>query len=59
MGGFIMMPAGYTGGVSLKIGELSKETGASIRSIRYYEQQGLMAPARLQNGYREYSRLAV
>ncbi|MBW7455559.1 MerR family transcriptional regulator [Paenibacillus sepulcri] len=43
----------------MKIGELSKETGASIRSIRYYEQQGLMAPARLQNGYREYSRLAV
>ncbi|GGD97951.1 MerR family transcriptional regulator [Paenibacillus nasutitermitis] len=43
----------------MKIGELSKATGASIRSIRYYEQQGLMAPARMENGYRVYNRLAV
>ncbi len=38
----------------MKIGELSKLTGASVRSIRYYEQQGLLTPARLINGYREY-----
>lgn len=38
----------------MKIGELSKLTGASLRSIRYYEQQGLLTPARLINGYREY-----
>jgi DNA-binding transcriptional MerR regulator len=43
---------------SLKIGELSHLTGVSIRSLRYYEQQGLLAPIRHQNGYREYTSLA-
>lgn len=43
----------------MKIGELSQLTGVSIRSLRYYEQQGLLAPARLDNGYREYHQLAV
>jgi DNA-binding transcriptional MerR regulator len=43
----------------MKIGELSKLTGVSIRSLRYYEQQGLIAPGRLINGYREYHSLAV
>lgn len=42
----------------MKIGELSARTGVSIRSLRYYEEQGLLAPARHQNGYREYSPLA-
>lgn len=42
----------------MKIGELSARTGVSIRSLRYYEQQGLLAPARHENGYREYSPLA-
>lgn len=39
----------------MKIGELSARTGVSIRSLRYYEQQGLLTPARHGNGYREYS----
>ncbi|MGD8191346.1 MerR family transcriptional regulator [Brevibacillus ginsengisoli] len=43
----------------MKIGELSKLTGVSIRSLRYYEQQGLITPIRLENGYREYHNLAV
>ncbi|MNE49747.1 Mercuric resistance operon regulatory protein [compost metagenome] len=43
----------------MKIGELSEKTGVSIRSLRYYEQQGLLAPLRQDNGYREYSPLAV
>lgn len=43
----------------MKIGELSEATGVSIRSLRYYEKQGLIAPARLANGYREYSPLTV
>jgi DNA-binding transcriptional MerR regulator len=43
----------------MKIGELSKLTGVSIRSLRYYESQGLLAPHRLDNGYREYHNLAV
>lgn len=42
----------------MKIGELSKKTGVSIRSLRYYEQQGLLTPLRQDNGYREYSPLA-
>ncbi|MCG7407326.1 MerR family transcriptional regulator [Paenibacillus sp. ACRRX] len=43
----------------MKIGELSARTGASLRSLRYYEQQGLIKPIRQPNGYREYSSLAV
>lgn len=42
----------------MKIGELSARTGASVRSIRYYEEQGLLSPTRLENGYREYSPFA-
>jgi Predicted transcriptional regulators len=42
----------------MKIGELSARTGASIRSLRYYEEQGLLSPIRSDNGYREYSPLA-
>jgi DNA-binding transcriptional MerR regulator len=43
----------------LKIGELSKLTGVSIRSLRYYEEQGILRPMRLSNGYREYHDFAV
>lgn len=43
----------------MKIGELSERTGVSIRSIRYYEQQGLITPNRQSNGYREYTSLSV
>lgn len=39
----------------MKIGELSSKTGVSIRSIRYYEEKKLLAPKRLENGYRVYS----
>lgn len=45
-------------GLRMRIGELSARTGVSIRSLRYYEQQGLLAPVRSENGYREYSPLA-
>lgn len=37
------------------IRELSRRTGASIRSIRHYEAKGLLAVGRLPNGYREYA----
>jgi len=43
----------------LKIGELSKQTGVSIRSLRYYEQQGLLTSSRMMNGYRDYHPFAV
>jgi DNA-binding transcriptional MerR regulator len=43
----------------LRIGELAKLTGASVRSLRYYEKQGLLASSRTGSGYREYSPLAA
>jgi DNA-binding transcriptional MerR regulator len=38
----------------MRIGELSKRTGVPSRMLRYYEEQGLITPRRLDNGYREY-----
>ena len=38
----------------MKIGELAEKSGVSVRSLRYYEQQGLLQPGRLMNGYRMY-----
>ncbi|MBE8526502.1 MerR family transcriptional regulator [Amycolatopsis sp. H6(2020)] len=38
----------------MRIGELSKRSGVSIRSLRYYEEQRLLHPARLPSGYRVY-----
>lgn len=38
----------------MKIGELSKRTDVSIRMLRYYETQGLLAPQRSAGGYRDY-----
>ena len=38
----------------MRIGELSRRTGVSQRSLRYYEEQGLLTPTRLPNGYRDY-----
>ena len=37
------------------VGELAKRTGASIRSLHYYEQMGVLHAERLENGYRSYS----
>ncbi|ARF71799.1 MerR family transcriptional regulator [Kitasatospora albolonga] len=36
------------------IGELSRRTGVSARSLRYYEAQGLLEARRGTNGYRAY-----
>jgi DNA-binding transcriptional MerR regulator len=36
------------------IGELSQVTGASARSLRYYEEKGLLASERTATGYRVY-----
>ena len=38
----------------MRIGELSRRTGASERSLRYYEEQGLLTPQRRPSGYRVY-----
>ncbi|MFE2295752.1 MerR family transcriptional regulator [Streptomyces sp. NPDC059452] len=41
------------------IGELSRRTGVSARSLRYYEAQGLLEAGRGANGYRAYDEDAV
>ncbi|MDR6881548.1 DNA-binding transcriptional MerR regulator [Bacillus sp. 3255] len=44
---------------AMRISELSKLTGASIRSLRYYEAKGLIATQREENGYRVFNQMAV
>jgi DNA-binding transcriptional MerR regulator len=39
----------------VRIGELAKRTGVSERSLRYYEEQGLLHPSRTPSGYRVYT----
>ncbi|MEU4237974.1 MerR family transcriptional regulator [Actinoplanes sp. NPDC026619] len=43
----------------MRVGELARRTGTTIRALRYYEQAGLVVPERLGNGYREYAPIAV
>ncbi|GAA3145231.1 MerR family transcriptional regulator [Planomonospora alba] len=43
----------------MRIGDLARETGVSRRLLRYYEEQGLLRPVRLGNGYREYTEADV
>lgn len=43
----------------MRIGELSKAAGVSTRSLRYYEEQGLLTSHRRPNGYRDYGEEAV
>ncbi|MET7400149.1 MerR family transcriptional regulator [Dactylosporangium sp. NPDC005572] len=38
----------------MRIGELAERAGTSARSLRYYEQHGLIQARRTTNGYREY-----
>ena len=38
----------------MKIGELARRTGISVRMLRYYEEEGLLAPLRTEAGYRDY-----
>ncbi|KZX20442.1 MerR family transcriptional regulator [Rathayibacter tanaceti] len=38
----------------MKIGEIAQRTGASTRSLRYYEGLGLISSERRANGYRDY-----
>lgn len=39
----------------MTIKELMERSGISRANIRYYEEEGLLAPKRLPNGYRDYS----
>jgi len=44
----------------MRISELAQKAGLAASAIRYYEEQGLVAPAgRRQNGYRYYNGRAL
>jgi DNA-binding transcriptional MerR regulator len=38
----------------MRIGELAERAGTSARTLRYYEQHGLLSARRCANGYRDY-----
>jgi DNA-binding transcriptional MerR regulator len=46
-------------GQELSISELARTAGVSTRSLRYYEEQGLLAPQRSAAGHRRYDSRAV
>ncbi|MCW2288052.1 peroxiredoxin [Leucobacter luti] len=39
----------------MRIGELAQQAGVTVKAVRYYEQIGLVAPKRGNNGYRTYT----
>ncbi|MEY9926931.1 peroxiredoxin/DNA-binding transcriptional MerR regulator [Catenulispora sp. GP43] len=39
----------------MRIGDLARDAGVTPKAVRYYESLGLLVPARLGNGYRDYS----
>ncbi len=43
----------------MRIGELARRTGVSERSLRYYEQRGILDCGRTPGGQREYTEAAV
>ena len=44
----------------MRIGELAKKAGTPVATIRYYEQEGIMAkPARSDSNYRHYGAEAI
>lgn len=43
----------------MRVGEIARATGASVRAVRYYERAGLIRARRRENGYREFDASAV
>ena len=43
----------------MSIGELARKTGASLRSIRHYDDNGLLPSVRAENGYRLFPASAI
>lgn len=39
----------------MRIGDLAERTGVSVRSLRYYEEQGLLTSVRSPRGQRHYT----
>lgn len=49
-----------TGGSHVHIGEVASRTGLSHRTIRYYEEMGLLTPsARTEGGFRLYDEAGI
>jgi DNA-binding transcriptional MerR regulator len=46
-------------GIGMRIGDLARRTGVSVRSLRYYEEQQLLLPGRTAGGQRTYADDAV
>ncbi|NUT98620.1 MAG: MerR family transcriptional regulator [Saccharothrix sp.] len=38
----------------MRIGEVARLAGVSVRALRYYEEEGLVRPGRGGNGYRRF-----
>jgi len=43
----------------VRIGELARRTGVSVRALRFYEERGVLRPRRTANGYRDFAPEAV
>jgi len=43
----------------MRIGDLAAKAGVSVRSLRYYEEQGLLAATRTASGQRTYDAEAI
>jgi DNA-binding transcriptional MerR regulator len=43
----------------MKIGDASRASGASARSLRHYEDEGLIVPGRFDNGFRDYCQSTI
>jgi DNA-binding transcriptional MerR regulator len=44
----------------MRIGQLAAATGLTTKTLRYYEQRGLLEPAsRTNSGYRDYDHTAI
>ena len=41
------------------VGEVAELTGLPAKTLRYYEEIGLVTPARRGNGYRDYSKADI
>lgn len=47
-------------GRALRIGEVARETGVGVETLRFYERRGLLGrPARTESGYRVYDASVV
>jgi MerR family transcriptional regulator, redox-sensitive transcriptional activator SoxR len=43
----------------VRIGEVAEQAGVSVRALRYYEEQGLVAARRTSGGQRRYPESTV